>query len=98
MVYKEVTQAMVLGSGHTKHHLEDMHPNIRVMRHPDHLGGEMTMTWSHHQKVVAVDGTVACIGGLDLCFGRWDTSNHPIADVHPTDFSRTLFPGQDYNK
>jgi len=21
----------------------------------------------------------------------------PLADVHPTDFSRTLFPGQDYN-
>ncbi|THG95529.1 hypothetical protein EW145_g7942, partial [Phellinidium pouzarii] len=38
-----------------------------------------------------------CIGGLDLCFGRWDTHTHPLADVHPTDFSRTLFPGQDYN-
>lgn len=44
-----------------------------------------------------VDNHLACIGGLDLCFGRWDTHNHPLADVHPTDFSRTLFPGQDYN-
>lgn len=44
-----------------------------------------------------VDNHLACIGGLDLCFGRWDTHNHPLADAHPTDFSRTLFPGQDYN-
>ena len=39
----------------------------------------------------------ACIGGLDLCFGRWDTHNHPLADVHPTHLENTLFPGQDYN-
>lgn len=37
------------------------------------------------------------MGGLDACFGRWDTRNHPLADVHPTEFWRTLFPGQDYN-
>lgn len=24
-------------------------------------------------------------------------SRSPLADVHPTDFSHTLFPGQDYN-
>ena len=53
--------------------------------------------WSHHEKVVVVDNVRACIGGLDLCCGRWDTHNHPLADVHPTDFARTLFPGQDYN-
>jgi hypothetical protein len=44
-----------------------------------------------------VDNHYAAIGGLDLCFGRWDTHNHPLADVHLTDFSKTLFPGQDYN-
>ena len=53
--------------------------------------------WSHHEKIVVVDNHYACIGGLDLCFGRWDTHSHPLADVHPTDFERTLFPGQDYN-
>ncbi|KAG6881717.1 hypothetical protein C0993_000303, partial [Termitomyces sp. T159_Od127] len=47
--------------------------------------------------VVVVDNHFAAIGGLDLCFGRWDTHTHPLADVHPTDFARTLFPGQDYN-
>lgn len=53
--------------------------------------------WSHHEKVVVVDNEWAAIGGLDLCFGRWDTHSHPLADVHPTDFSKSLFPGQDYN-
>lgn len=47
--------------------------------------------------MVAVDNHFAAIGGLDLCFGRWDTHNHPLADVHPTEFDKTLFPGQDYN-
>jgi phospholipase D1/2 len=37
------------------------------------------------------------MGGLDLCFGRWDTNSHPIADVHPTDVNKALFPGQDFN-
>jgi len=46
---------------------------------------------------VVVDNHVAAIGGIDLCYGRWDTHNHPLADVHPTGFERTLFPGQDYN-
>ena len=46
---------------------------------------------------MVVDNHRACIGGLDLCFGRWDTHTHPLADVHPTSFADTLFPGQDYN-
>lgn len=37
------------------------------------------------------------MGGLDLCFGRWDTNSHPIADAHPTDINKALFPGQDFN-
>ncbi|KAG9312443.1 hypothetical protein JVU11DRAFT_6827 [Chiua virens] len=98
VVYKEVTQTMTMGSKHTKAALEALHPNIACMRHPDHIGAKDTVEfWSHHEKVVVVDNHQACIGGLDLCFGRWDTHNHPLADAHPTDFARTLFPGQDYN-
>jgi phospholipase D1/2 len=63
----------------------------------DHSGGEITMAWAHHEKLIIVDGLVATVGGLDLCFGRWDTHNAPLADVHPTDFSRSLFLGQDFN-
>ncbi|KAI0086021.1 phospholipase D/nuclease [Irpex rosettiformis] len=98
IVYKEVTQTMSMSSSHTKHALEDLHPNIACMRHPDHIGSKDDVEfWSHHEKVVVVDQHRACIGGLDLCFGRWDTHTHPLADVHPTGFAETLFPGQDYN-
>lgn len=58
----------------------------------------MSLFWSHHNKVVCVDNEFACVGGLDICYGRWDTQNHPLADVHPNHLlERTLFPGQDYN-
>ncbi|KAK0566182.1 hypothetical protein OC844_000851 [Tilletia horrida] len=97
VVYKEITQTMTMSSSHTKHHLEDLHENIQVMRHPDHLGGEVTLYWSHHEKLVVADNTLACVGGMDICMGRWDTQLHPLADVHPTDMHATLFPGIDYN-
>ncbi|KAF9448692.1 phospholipase D/nuclease [Macrolepiota fuliginosa MF-IS2] len=98
IVYKEVTQTMSMSSKHTKSTLESLHPNISCMRHPDHIGAKDSVEfWSHHEKVVVIDNHFAAIGGLDLCFGRWDTQTHPLADVHPTDFSKTLFPGQDYN-
>lgn len=66
-------------------------------------------------QLVVVDNLKGCIGGLDICFGRWDTSSQcvkplpwnllnlilslhsPLADAHPTQFYKTLFPGQDYN-
>ncbi|KAJ7100586.1 hypothetical protein C8R43DRAFT_964073, partial [Mycena crocata] len=90
IVYKEVTQTMSMSSKHTKNRLEALHPNITCLRHPDHIGAkDMVEFWSHHEKVVVVDNHFACIGGLDLCFGRWDTHTHPLADVHPTDFSLT---------
>jgi phospholipase D1/2 len=31
---------------------------------------------SHHQKFAVVDGTVAFLGGLDLCSSRWDDRDH----------------------
>ncbi|KAF2182006.1 phospholipase D/nuclease [Zopfia rhizophila CBS 207.26] len=53
--------------------------------------------WAHHEKLCLVDGQIAFMGGLDLCYGRWDTNQHPIADAHPGDLDRIVFPGQDYN-
>ncbi|KAF9619749.1 hypothetical protein IFM89_009091 [Coptis chinensis] len=37
--------------------------------------GERTVVaqWSHHEKLVIVDYRVGFIGGLDLCFGWYDT-------------------------
>ncbi len=43
----------------------------QVLRHPDGI-----TQWTHHEKIVVVDQNVAFVGGIDLCFGRWDTPNH----------------------
>jgi phospholipase D1/2 len=107
-VYKEVKQALTCNSAHTKHALEALcpegapgHGNIVIMRHPDHNffenAGDMTFYWAHHEKFIVIDYDLAFIGGLDLCFGRWDTKQHPLADAHPSGVQNEVFPGQDFN-
>ena len=64
------------------------HHNIKVLLHPDeytmiHYGPKGTGWWSHHEKVVVVDRNIAFVGGIDLCFGRWDTHNHELTDDYP---------------
>ncbi|KAH7328165.1 putative phospholipase D [Stachybotrys elegans] len=59
--------------------------------------GDIVLFWAHHEKLIVVDNKLGFVGGLDLCFGRWDTSSHPIADAHPTNLDNIIFPGQDYN-
>ena len=39
--------------------------------------------WSHHEKTVVIDQTLAFVGGIDLCYGRWDTHEHPLNDNYP---------------
>jgi phospholipase D1/2 len=130
-----IAPPVTVSSSHTKHALEDLHPNIAVFRHPDHLPDAQTMQsnlvsslqnlkldaatasrmggdalkamygitddvilyWAHHEKLCLVDGKIAFMGGLDLCYGRWDTNQHAIADAHPHDLNAIVFPGQDYN-
>ncbi|KAL1619800.1 hypothetical protein SLS54_006396 [Diplodia seriata] len=138
--YAEATDPLIappvtVSSKHTKHHLEGLHPNIAVQRHPDHYVDTNTLTqdvidefkgfslsaksistapwdafkaiygstqdtvlfWAHHEKLCIVDGETVFMGGLDLCYGRWDTNQHQIADVHPGDLNQIVWPGQDYN-
>ncbi|KAI7898091.1 uncharacterized protein BX663DRAFT_526183 [Cokeromyces recurvatus] len=96
VVYKEVELALTLDSRHTKDALQALSDNIIVQRHPDHdIGG--TFFWSHHEKFVIIDNQTAFLGGIDLCFGRWDTHGHPLADFNGNDPESELFPGQDYN-
>ncbi|PSR92173.1 hypothetical protein BD289DRAFT_364921 [Coniella lustricola] len=120
---------------HTKHHLEGLHDNIKVFRHPDHApsssdisaefktafanmshgafslsklskdalktlygtSDDVVLFWSHHEKLCLVDRKLAFMGGLDACYGRWDTNTHPIADAHPGNVDGIIFPGQDFN-
>src|SRR5512140_924243 len=39
---------------------------------------------SHHQKIVAIDDSVAFVGGLDLTSKRWDTPLHSPDDARRT--------------
>ncbi|KAI0010017.1 phospholipase D/nuclease [Xylariaceae sp. FL0662B] len=59
--------------------------------------GDTVLYWAHHEKLCIVDRRIAFMGGLDMCFGRWDTNSHPIADAHPGNLDAIIYPGQDYN-
>ncbi|KAI0198117.1 phospholipase D/nuclease [Astrocystis sublimbata] len=108
IVYREVEAALTCNSEHTKHALQGLCPegtpgygNIKVMRHPDHNvlenAADMTFYWAHHEKFIVIDYNMAFIGGLDLCFGRWDNHQHALADVHPEGVANEVWPGQDFN-
>uniref|UniRef100_A0A4W5LQI5 Phospholipase n=1 Tax=Hucho hucho TaxID=62062 RepID=A0A4W5LQI5_9TELE len=84
LLYKEVEMALGINSGHSKRTLMDMHPNIKVMRHPNHMSA-VVFFWAHHEKMVAIDQSVAFVGGLDLAFGRWDDSQYRLTDTVPTE-------------
>ncbi|KUI61598.1 Phospholipase D1 [Cytospora mali] len=108
IVYREVEAAITCNSAHTKHALQALCPdgspgygNIKVMRHPDHNvfenAADMTFYWAHHEKFIVIDYEMAFIGGLDLCFGRWDNHQHQLSDLHPEGIQNEIWPGQDFN-
>jgi phospholipase D1/2 len=108
IVYREVEAALTCNSAHTKHALAGLCPegspgfgNIKVMRHPDHNvlenAADMTFYWAHHEKFIVIDYEMAFIGGLDLCFGRWDNHQHALSDMHPEGIRNEVWPGQDFN-
>lgn len=48
------------------------------MRHPNAI---IPLLWSHHEKMVVIDQAYGFMGGLDICYGRWDTQKHPLTDT-----------------
>lgn len=54
------------------------------MRHPDHVSS-VVIFWAHHEKMVAIDQTVAFVGGIDLAFGRWDDNQYRLTDLGSTE-------------
>uniref|UniRef100_A0A1B6IY41 phospholipase D n=1 Tax=Homalodisca liturata TaxID=320908 RepID=A0A1B6IY41_9HEMI len=81
MLYKEVELALGINSYYSKQRLVGCHPgNIKVLRHPDHAKAGVFL-WAHHEKIVVVDQSVAFLGGIDLCYGRWDTHEHRLTDL-----------------
>ena len=93
LIYKEVSLALKLNSKHSKSFLVNLHPNIKVCRHPKK---SFDLLWSHHEKLVIIDQQYAYVGGLDLCWGRYDCHNHPIIETY-NDENIYYYPGIDYN-
>ncbi|XP_034718700.1 phospholipase D1-like [Etheostoma cragini] len=80
MLYKEVELALGINSGYSKRTLLQLHPNIKVMRHPNHVSSAVYL-WAHHEKIIVIDQSVAFVGGIDLAYGRWDDREHRLTDV-----------------
>ncbi|XP_067142293.1 phospholipase D1 isoform X2 [Centruroides vittatus] len=80
LLYKEVELALGINSYYSKKQLAQLHPNIKVLRHPDHVTGGVLL-WAHHEKIVVIDQTYAFLGGIDLCYGRWDDYLHRLTDL-----------------
>lgn len=107
IVYRNVEAAIPIDSEHTKFSLLNLHPNIFVQRSP-HQFKKNQFFFAHHEKICIVDHDIAFVGGIDLCFGRWDCPQHPVTDDKPTGFEPSdevprdaehcqLFPGKDYS-
>ncbi|XP_061349147.1 phospholipase D zeta 1-like [Gastrolobium bilobum] len=90
LLYKEVALALKINSFYSMKKLLSIHENVRVLRYPDHFSTGVYL-WSHHEKLVIVDHQICFIGGLDLCFGRYDTCEHKVGDSPPL-----IWPGKDY--
>lgn len=107
IVYRNIESAIPIDSEYTKASLLDLHPNICVQRSPNQFR-QNQFFWAHHEKLVVVDNAMAFVGGVDLCFGRWDDPSHTLTDDKLTGFEldmdvpRTadncqVWPGKDYS-
>ena len=106
IVYRNINSAIPIDSEYTKFSLLDLDSNVFVQRSPNQIR-QGTFFWAHHEKVCIVDHMVAFVGGIDLCFGRWDTPQHEVADDKLTGFEDIdtprnadncqLWPGKDYS-
>ena len=91
LIYYECSLALTLNSKHTADTLEKLHSNIMVARHPTDA---LDLLWSHHEKLVIIDQMIGYVGGLDLCWGRYDNNFHPITEPKNTFY---YFPFIDYS-
>ena len=107
IVYRNIESAIPIDSEYTKWSLLDLHENICIQRSPNQFR-QNQFFWAHHEKLVVVDNMMAFVGGIDLCFGRWDDPCHTLTDDKLTGFeinhdgprdSETcqVWPGKDYS-
>ncbi|CAF1252263.1 unnamed protein product, partial [Didymodactylos carnosus] len=85
MLFKEMELALGIKSAYSEKILTSKNKeNIKVIRHPDHFitgGISINWLWSHHEKCVIIDQKLAFIGGIDLCYGRWDDDEMKLVDL-----------------
>ncbi|KAK4886881.1 hypothetical protein RN001_003152 [Aquatica leii] len=92
LLYKEIEMAIGINSFYSKQRLlEDSYGNINVLRYPHHARAGVLL-WANHEKLVVVDQSIAFLGGIDLCYGRWDDWRHRLTDlgsITPSAFSNS---------
>ncbi|XP_058053847.1 phospholipase D2 [Anopheles bellator] len=88
LLFKELDFALGINSYYSKQKLVEQHENIKVLRHPNHAKAGI-LFWAHHEKLVVVDQTYAFVGGIDLCYGRWDDYKHRMTDLGSISSSTT---------
>ncbi|CAF4842917.1 unnamed protein product, partial [Rotaria sp. Silwood1] len=83
MLFKEMSFALALNSLHTKKTLVSKSKKgfIKVIRHPKYNTKDGLLLWSHHEKMVVIDQKIAFVGGIDLCYGRWDDEHMRLVDL-----------------
>lgn len=77
IVFQEPKMFVNNDSEHVEYYLMSLHRNITVLRHPNNI---VPHIWSHHEKMVIIDQKIGFMGGLDICYGRWDTPDHLLVD------------------
>jgi len=92
LLYNESTLALTINSSYTKLTLESLHENIFVSRAPK---TNISSIWSYNEKLVIIDQKIAFVGGLDLCWGRYDSNKHPIVEEE-NERNTYYYPGCDY--
>lgn len=111
IIYRNVGTTVSTDSLYTKHSILSLNDeNIHVIRSPNQLL-QNTYFWAHHEKLCIIDHTIAFLGGIDLCYGRYDTPDHVLTDDSKVDFNSLrldslspeefvrfqTFPGKDYS-
>ena len=106
IMYRNINSAIPIDSEYSKHALLDLHPNVHVQRSPNNLR-QQVFYWAHHEKICVIDNVLAFCGGVDLCFGRYDTPDHALTDDKfagngstgslPDASDNQVWPGKDYS-
>ncbi len=95
LIYNEFFNFLKLNTFHTENTFNKLNnENIKITGYPK--GADRTIRWSNHEKLVIIDQIIGYVGGLDLCWGRYDNNQHPIYEA-PNPQNIYEFPLIDYS-